>query len=88
MAALVLGKAGIREDAPVIRRVLVQWDSVTVVDGRDVCRPLKKVDAIPDSLKESVQRKRPASMAPASGKAYRRVLQGSTDRLCLLVSSE
>jgi hypothetical protein len=66
MAALVLGKAGIREAAPFICRVLEKWDcaadpytAATFVDA------LKKVDAIPDLLKESLRRKWPATMAPA-----------------------
>jgi HEAT repeat protein len=52
MAALVLGKAGIREAGPFIRGVLEKWDCVadpypaaTFVDA------LKKIDALPDSLK-------------------------------------
>ena len=66
MAALVLGKAGIREAAPLIRRVLEKWDCATdPYTAATFVDALKKVDAIPDSLKESLRRKWPATMAPA-----------------------
>jgi len=63
MAALVLGKARVQEAAPLIRGVLEQWDcasdpysATTLVDA------LKKVDSIPDSLKDSLRQRWPRQM--------------------------
>jgi hypothetical protein len=66
MAALVLGKARIREAAPLIRDVLETWDcAADPYTGATFVDALKKVDSIPDSLKESLRLKWPTTMAPA-----------------------
>ena len=63
MAALVLGKAHVQEAAPFIRGVLDQggcaadpYSAATLVEA------FKRVDAIPDSLKDSLRQRWPREM--------------------------
>jgi hypothetical protein len=63
MAALVLGKARVREAAQLIRGVLENWDcasdpysAATLIDA------LKRLDAISDSLRESIRQRWPRQM--------------------------
>jgi len=63
MAALVLGKARIREAAPLIRGVLEKWDcAADPYTAATFVGALKKVDRIPRSLKASLRRRWPTSM--------------------------
>ena len=73
MAALVLGKARVQEAAPLILRVLQEWDcasdpysAATLIDA------LKRLDALPDSLKESIRQRWPIQMQPALEKLFQR----------------
>ena len=63
MAALVLGKAHVQEAAPFIRGVLDQWDcAADPYSAATLVEALKRVDAIPDSLRDSLRQRWPREM--------------------------
>jgi hypothetical protein len=65
MAALALGKARIQEATPRIRLLLEEWncESDPYTAGTYI-RALKSLNALPDSLKESLRERWPAAMKP------------------------
>ena len=65
LAAIVLGKARVKEAIPLIRRILDEWDcAVDPYTAATLIGVLKKLDAPTDSLKASLRRRWPMKMKP------------------------
>jgi HEAT repeat protein len=63
MAALVLGKAGIKEAAPMIREVLDKWNCIEDPYGAStLIGALRKLGAVDDGLREAIRTRWPRNM--------------------------
>lgn len=73
MAALVLGKAGVKQAAPLIREAVEQWDcNADPYSAATLIEALRRLDALPESLKESICHRWPRHMNAMLGE----LLQG------------
>jgi hypothetical protein len=63
MAALVLGKARVKEAAPLIQEVVERWDyDADPYSAGTLIEALKKLDALPGSLKNALRQRWPRHM--------------------------
>jgi len=72
MASLVLGKARVREAAPLIIGVLEEWDCTSdPYSAATLVEALNRLDALPQSLKERIRQQWPSNMRPGLDEIFR-----------------